>query len=425
MANLAVSDLSQLSKQELIDKVVALQSHVTQLRNILAKKSVTEKQTSKNGRKFDFNRFKKRHVALKFLYLGWDYEGYVAQEETTKTIEHHLFQALLMTKLIEDRETSNYHRCGRTDKGVSAFSQVISIDLRSNVTSGKGVFEPENYSGVDDETKEEISYCALLNKVLPPGIRCISWAPVERSFSARFDCRQRTYKYFMPRGNLDISKMNEAAQHLIGLHDFRNLCKMDIRNGVTAFMRSVSSARIEECSESNCDLGFNLLELTIVGKAYLWHQIRCIVAVLLLVGEGYEQPDIIKKLLDIETNPRKPQYNMALEHPLNLFDCRYEEEEDMNWVVDDTALTDTVSHLQSLWSENAVKCQMIKRMLEVLCNLGTKQIQVRSQHEILSGGVRHNNYKPLLERQLCDSLEERLTRSKRSKISDDGDSMDD
>jgi len=46
------------------------------------------------------------------------------QEDTEKTVEAVLFDALLKTRLIESRATSNYHRCGRTDKGVSAFSQV-------------------------------------------------------------------------------------------------------------------------------------------------------------------------------------------------------------------------------------------------------------------------------------------------------------
>lgn len=75
-----------------------------------------------------------RHVLLKFYYLGWDYQGFTTQEETIKTIEHHLFAALKRTCLIESRETSNYHRCGRTDRGVSAFSQVNnSIHLISGI----------------------------------------------------------------------------------------------------------------------------------------------------------------------------------------------------------------------------------------------------------------------------------------------------
>ena len=62
---------------------------------------------------------------LKVTYFGWDYHGFAVQEITGKTIESELFRALAVTRLIEGRETSNYHRCGRTDKGVSAFGQII------------------------------------------------------------------------------------------------------------------------------------------------------------------------------------------------------------------------------------------------------------------------------------------------------------
>ena len=50
-----------------------------------------------------FRRYNTRHVALKILYLGWDYQGFAVQEETDKTIEAVLFDALLKTKLIESR----------------------------------------------------------------------------------------------------------------------------------------------------------------------------------------------------------------------------------------------------------------------------------------------------------------------------------
>ena len=44
-----------------------------------------------------------RHVALKIVYLGWDYQGFAAQEDTDKTIEDALFKALHRTRLIESR----------------------------------------------------------------------------------------------------------------------------------------------------------------------------------------------------------------------------------------------------------------------------------------------------------------------------------
>ncbi len=55
-----------------------------------------------------------------------------------------LFDGLLKTRLIESRAISNYSRCGRTDKGVSAFGQVIALDLRSNLLKGHGVIQRTN-----------------------------------------------------------------------------------------------------------------------------------------------------------------------------------------------------------------------------------------------------------------------------------------
>jgi tRNA pseudouridine(38-40) synthase len=43
-----------------------------------------------------------------------------------------------------------------------------------------------------------------LNRVLPAEIRVIAWAPVRPDFSARFDCIEREYKYFFPKGDLDL-----------------------------------------------------------------------------------------------------------------------------------------------------------------------------------------------------------------------------
>lgn len=88
------------------------------------------KKASKD-RPFDFSAHPRRHVALRLAYLGWAYQGFAVQENTENTVEARLFEALLKTRLIESRQTSNYHRCGRTDKGVSAFSQVSSRRLKA------------------------------------------------------------------------------------------------------------------------------------------------------------------------------------------------------------------------------------------------------------------------------------------------------
>ncbi len=47
------------------------------------------------------------------------------------------------------------------------------------------------------------------------------------------------------------------------------------------------------------------------------------VAILFLVGQGLEKPSLVKELLDVTTNPRRPQYEMASDKPLVLWDCTF------------------------------------------------------------------------------------------------------
>ena len=58
---------------------------------------------------------------------------------------------------------------------------------------------------------------------------------------------------------------------------------------------------------------------------FLWHQVRCMVAILFLVGQGLEDPAIVNALLDVEGNEHigRPQYEMADDGPLVLWDCRF------------------------------------------------------------------------------------------------------
>ena len=42
-------------------------------------------------------------------------------------------------------------------------------------------------------------------------------------------------------------------------------------------------------------------------------QVRCIAAVLIMIGHGHEHPDVVRRMLDVAEVPRKPQYSMAAE----------------------------------------------------------------------------------------------------------------
>ncbi|KAL8572427.1 hypothetical protein ACOMHN_000574 [Nucella lapillus] len=452
--------------KDLMSRVQQLEAHVTQLRHIILKGDKPSARRDKARRQFDFNKYNTRHVALKVAYLGWDYQGFVVQEDTERTIEAALFDALTKTRLVEARETSNYHRCGRTDKGVSAFGQVVSLDLRTNLLKGPGVKVKEGGTAHlrQGETTTEIRYVHILNKVLPPEVRVLAWAPVEESFSARFSCKKRTYKYYFPRGNLDLQLMKQAAGKLVGEHDFRNLCKMDVGNGVVSFRRRIMHTEVAELDHREdgymmceltvvgqafledgymmCELtvvgqaflwhqmmedGYMMCELTVVGQAFLWHQIRCIVAVLFLIAQGKEEPEILEDLLNVDKCPRKPQYSMASELPLVLYDCDYAD--DLEWVYEADWHEDNIRHLQHMWAQHTVRATMLKRMLEELDQAKVEtesdiapwnelSAPVLQQCDWMLPGNKPRVYTPLLQRQTCDSLEERIEHyAKRRKTS--------
>lgn len=70
-------------------------------------------------------------------------------------------------------------------------------------------------------------YGSIINNLLPDDIRIQGYAVVPPYFDARFSCLYREYKYFFNLKNMNLEKMKEATQKLIGTHDFRNFCKRD------------------------------------------------------------------------------------------------------------------------------------------------------------------------------------------------------
>lgn len=301
---------------------------------------------------------------------------------------------------------------------------MISLDLRSHFLKDKDSEDINLKDEVNDATKE-IRYTHILNRVLPPDIRVLAWAPVEPSFSARFSCLERTYRYFFPHADLDIVTMNYAAQKYVGTHDFRNLCKMDVANGVTNFQRTILSAQVQLLSQSleeeRWQEAFQLCQFEVVGQAFLYHQVRCMMAVLFLIGQGMEKPEVIDELLNIEKNPQKPQYSMAVEFPLVLYDCKFE---NIKWIYDREVQEFNVTHLQQLWANHAVKTQMLYSMLQGLdsvavpCGTGPSMdgvIEWRNvkpavikQTSAFVEGVKMRTYKPLMDRPKCQGLEARI-----------------
>ena len=344
------------------------------------------------------NRIRKRHIALRFYYDGAGYTGLAQNigKETDNSVERALFQALCKTKLIESRETSGYSRCGRTDKGVSAAGQVVALHLKSAIpldaaydAEGNVVVPdkdlpkneldslkiwvfprnkkdkqksskhgPENGNLRQEREISEYAYAKILNNVLPADIRILGWAPVTVEFSARFSATTRTYRYFFVRRQMDLCKIRRGLELLVGKHDFRNFCKMDVEK-VYNFERLIHEASLIELSEGVC-------YLQILGQAFLWHQIRCITEVLFMIGRGLEEPSVISALLDVERYPGKPAYPLAPERPLVLHNCQYDN-------------LQVGYSVQNLWT---VSCQMEQQWEELILAAARIRNSIESLKEV-------------------------------------------
>ncbi|ORX64886.1 tRNA pseudouridine synthase, partial [Anaeromyces robustus] len=314
------------TKEQLIEKIIAYEKEL----KISGK---NKKKYVHKQRPFDITKYNQRPIALKIAYLGWNYYGYAAQDgENVETIESHLFKALHTAKLIKDRESCRYNRCGRTDKGVSAFCQIVSLCVRSNLPAN----HEDTEANVKQSQTEELAYCTILNRLLPPDIRIISWSPVDKNFNARFHCTYRTYKYFFPAQRLDIPLMQKAAKKLVGVHDFRNFCKIDPLYN-SHYRRTVYTAEIYKMNhlEKNIKIPtkksspFEMYIFEVCGKAFLWHQVRFFMGILFLIGRHLEEPEIIDTLLDLSKHDNgklgRPSYDLADEFPLVLVDTGYPE----------------------------------------------------------------------------------------------------
>ncbi|KAK4132895.1 pseudouridine synthase [Trichocladium antarcticum] len=328
-----------------------------------------EKKQRKKGGKMDPSKYSTRLVALKLAYLGKRYGGFeYSASSAVPSIEEELWKALVKGCLIlpenPDKvafEPWEYSKCGRTDRGVSAFGQVIGIRLRSNRPVAPEAAGTEgDGKPAWDPVADEINYPRILNRLLPPDIRVLAWAPtLPPNFSARFSCWERQYRYFFTQpayaplpgsldpsggpgkeGWLDLDAMRAAAKMYEGVHDFRNFCKIDGGKQITNFNRRVFEADIVEVDDMGSALPYlsqhdfrpagvaatdavypKVYYFHVRGSAFLWHQIRHMVGVLFTIGQGLEKPSLVADLLDAGKHPRRPNYTMADDVPLVLWDC--------------------------------------------------------------------------------------------------------
>lgn len=213
-------------------------------------------------------------VKLTLEYDGGAFHGWAAQPGL-RTVEGAVRDALA-------RLFSAYEHlavAGRTDTGVHALGQVVSVDVVGGPAPAR--------------------IAEALNTVLPEDVAAVTAEEVPPEFHARHSARSRSYRYRIHRRRerspfefrrsywyprpLDLEALGESARRLLGEHDFRAFTPTETEHEV--FVRTVTAARWHEHGD--------LLELEIRADSFLRHMVRTLVGTML-----ERDPDEIARLLE-------------------------------------------------------------------------------------------------------------------------------
>ncbi len=247
------------------------------------------------------NTNEKYRYVLKIAYDGMKYKGWQIQENAI-TVQEEIEKALSIVL----REKISILGAGRTDTGVHATAQFAHFDCTKKLNT---------------------KIIHAINGILPYSISILDIYKTIPEFHARFDATFRRYLYricfkkspfeieraLFVSYQLDIQKMQEAAQQLLNFKNFASFCKSNADNK-TYF----------------CDIHFaewkinhSILEFHIQANRFLRGMVRGIVGTMLEVGKGkISIPEFVEI---IESQDRKKAKMNVLPYGLYLVDVGYPE----------------------------------------------------------------------------------------------------
>ncbi len=249
-------------------------------------------------------------IVLVLEYAGINYNGFQFQINAP-TIQDEIEKALL--KLTGEK--IRIITASRTDTGVHAKGQVVGF--RTN-------------SALKTET-----FIRGLNHYLPQDIAVKASYKVNDRFSVQRDAISREYRYYILNsstrsplkraftyrvsGELDIKKMNQAAEMLVGKHDLASFATEINESSIKSTVRTVYSALVDRKED--------LIIFDMIANSFLPHQIRNTVGTLLRVGSSKIGLKDFKNIIEAKrpglagpTAPAQGLFLMKVNYPYLLGD---------------------------------------------------------------------------------------------------------
>lgn len=232
-----------------------------------------------------------RNIALRVSYDGTDFLGWQRQSEAAagkgRTVQEEIERALERMHGHPVRLIGS----GRTDSGVHAAGQVANFctDIRR--------IPAERF---------EIA----LNSMLAHDVRILGSREVPASFHARFDARERTYRYFIHCGKRPLAHEMRYIWHLGRWPDLRALNKMaaclrgEIDCTTFAAAGDQSHSRARYLYGAHFRIEGEKLVFEISANAFLWKMVRSILGTLIWLEEKGAPPEEFERILNARDRSR-------------------------------------------------------------------------------------------------------------------------
>ena len=238
-----------------------------------------------------------KRVMLTVAYDGTNYHGWQLQPNVI-TVE-----SVLNDKLSElFHEDIKVIGASRTDTGVHALGNIAVFDTEARMPA------------------EKVSYA--LNQRLPEDIRIQKSEEVPQDFHPRHQNSRKTYEYkilnrefpqpvyrlyahftYVP---LDVERMQQAAEFLVGEHDFKSFCSVNTVAETT--VRTIYGIQVEKENE--------MITIRVTGSGFLYNMVRIIAGTLMEVGRGNLAPEDMTTILDAldrtKAGPTAPACGLTL-----------------------------------------------------------------------------------------------------------------
>ena len=244
-----------------------------------------------------------RRIMLVVAYEGTHYHGWQLQPNGI-TIEGVLNEAL--GRLLGEEIV--VIGASRTDAGVHSYGNVAVFDTNTRIPA------------------EKLAYA--LNQRLPEDIVVQSSCEVAPDFHPRHCESRKTYEYrilnrkmplpmrrrdtYFYYYDLDVERMQRAADLLTGEHDFKSFC-------ATAAVVETTVRTIYELRVSRED---DVIAIRVTGSGFLYNMVRIIAGTLIEVGAGKRSPESIREIL--EARDRAAAGPTAPAHGLTMIGIEYQ-----------------------------------------------------------------------------------------------------